>query len=694
MQQLAELDAQIDRVDVRPSRNRKAAARRKVTVRLSEGVCGRLDRATDRPGVGKSILVEAALDHFLNPAPSVEDLLREHLDGLHAKFDHLDRDMRMIAETVALHARYHLTVVPPRPESQQREAILLGDERFKILAEQVDRRVRQGRPLMQETIDRLSSAEQKESEPATGGGPMHSSELAPEDSRADAEGVGVEQAPPAAAKTDIGDPSFARHLKTPASRIRSVSDGGPNPPAAENSGPESSTGKLGASPVKSLSKWRLILSVFLPFAAGYYLAYLFRTINAAISPALASDFALDAAETGLLASIYFLVFGLTQIPIGVFLDRFGPRRVQGVLLVIAAGGATLFGTASSFPELLVARGMIGLGVAGSLMAGLKAIVTWFPRERVALANGWMIMLGSFGAVTATAPTDWLLNYLGWRTLFEILMIGTVTVGGLIYMVVPEPIADPEIATSARKPLTLWSIYSDPRFLRVAPLSAACIGSSWALQSLWAAAWLTDVEGFDRHSRAAQMFLMAVGLSLGALLLGAMADRLRKLNIRTEVMFAGVGALFIVAELALVLRIPLPSLLPWSIVAIAGAATVLSFSVIADYFPKEFAARANGALNLLHFAWAFTMQYGIGLVVEQWPSQDGHYPVAAYQVAFGLSLALQATTLVWFAIPWLGMFGKHFFFLFAPPSAERDSQIALVTAPLDGAVLEASERMEW
>ena len=409
---------------------------------------------------------------------------------------------------------------------------------------------------------------------------------------------------------------------------------------------------------------------------------------------MASEFGLDAAETGLLASIYFLVFGLTQIPIGVFLDRFGPRKVQGVLLVIAAGGATLFGTASSFSELLIARAMIGLGVAGSLMAGLKAIVTWFPRERVALANGWMIMLGSFGAVTATAPADWLLNYLGWRSLFEILTIGTVTVGGLIYMVVPERIADQEIATSARKPLTLWSIYSDPRFLRVAPLSAVCIGSSWALQSLWAAAWLTDVEGFDHHSRAAQMFLMAVGLSLGALLLGATADRLRKLNIRTEVLLAGVGTLFIAAELALVLRIPLPSLLPWSIVSIAGAATVLSFAVIADYFPKEFAARANGALNLLHFGWAFTMQYGIGLVVEQWPSQDGHYPVEAYQAAFGLCLALQAATLVWFAIPWLGMFGKHFYLLFAPPPAELDSQVALVTAPLDGAVLEASERMEW
>jgi MFS family permease len=444
----------------------------------------------------------------------------------------------------------------------------------------------------------------------------------------------------------------------------------------------------------SPSKWRLILSVFLPFAAGYYLAYLFRTINAAISPALASDFGLDAAETGLLASVYFLVFGLAQIPIGVLLDRFGPRRVQGVLLVIAAGGATLFGTASSFPELLVGRAMIGLGVAGSLMAGLKTVVTWFPRERVALMNGWMIMLGSLGAVTATAPTDRLLELVGWRGLFEVLTIATVAVAGLIYMVVPERAEDSEVAAIDRKPLTLWSIYSDPRFLRVAPLSAACIGSSWALQSLWASAWLADVGGLNRQDRVAHLFLMAVSLSLGALLLGSIADRLRKHNIRTEVLLGGMGALFVVAELALVLRVPLPSLLPWSIVSIAGAATVLSFAVIADYFPTEFAARANGALNLLHFGWAFAVQYGIGLVVGQWPSQDGHYPVDAYQAAFGLSLALQVAALVWFAMPRIRMLAENLWLPIAQPLTVRDRPVRSSEPSSEWPILEACEGVEW
>jgi hypothetical protein len=154
--------------------------------------------------------------------------------------------------------------------------------------------------------------------------------------------------------------------------------------------------------------------------------------------------------------------------------------------------------------------------------------------------------------------------------------------------------------------------------------------------------------------------MAVSLSLGALLLGAVADRLRKLKVKTEVFLAGVGAMFIVAELAVILRIQLPSLLPWSIVATAGAATVLSFAVVADYFPREFAARSNGALNLLHFGWAFTIQYGIGFVVGQWPSRDGHYPVAAYQTAFGVCLVFQAAALLWFCMPWIRTFGRNVF----------------------------------
>jgi MFS family permease len=684
MQQLAE--AQADLVDVRPQRGRKTSERRKVTVRLSEGVCGRLDVASDRPGAGKSMLVEAALEHFLNPTPSVEALLRERLDGIHARFDHLERDMRLIAETVALHARYHLTVVPPLPESRQREAVVLGDERFKVLAEQVDRRVRLGRPLMQETINRFNSREYEGPGPTTGEESGHNSQRARKNPNAFPGGVELEQTPPASAKTARGNPTFAQHPKV-TSRAN-TSDEELNPRVTQNTDPKSATARLEASNEKPLSKWRMILSVFLPFAAGYYLSFLFRTINASISPFLASDFGLGAAETGLLASVYFLVFAGAQIPIGVLLDRYGPRRVQSVLLVIAIGGTSLFGNADSFAELLVGRAMIGLGVAASLMAGLKAIVMWFPRNRVAFVNGGMIMLGSLGAVTATAPTDWLLTWFGWRSLFELLTIATLAVAGLIYFAVPESNEGSKRSVPSGKPLTLRSIFSDPRFLRIAPLSATCIGSSWAMHSLWAASWLADVEGFDRQGVINQLFTMAIGISLGALLLGTLADRLRKRGISTEALMAVFGALFMLAELALIMRVPLPSILPWSIVSVVGAATVLSYAIIADYFPVEIAARANGALNLLHFGWAFAVQYGIGLIVNQWAPQDGHYPLDSYQTAFVFSLALQFAALLWFTVPWLRSFVR---FIFVP--AEGRAVLA-PAAVAEESVLEPSEGFEW
>jgi type IV secretory pathway TrbF-like protein/sugar phosphate permease len=401
----------------------------------------------------------------------------------------------------------------------------------------------------------------------------------------------------------------------------------------------------------STQHWRLIVCVFLPFAAAYYLSHLFRTINALISGQLTSELALGAAELGLLTAAFFLIFGAAQIPIGVLLDRYGPRRVQSVLLLVAAAGAALFGASEGFGSLVIARAMIGFGVAAALMAALKAVVLWFPKERVALVNGCMSMCGALGAVTATAPAERLLDWIGWRGLFELLAAVTAGSAVLIYFLVPEPVSaasPPKSSTS----VSLKTVYADSRFWRLAPLSATCAGSAWSLQGLWAAPWLTDVERLDRASVVTHLFVMAVALSVGALLLGTIADRMRRRGVGPQGLLAIAAALVITAQLALILRLPLPTFLPWSVVAIFGSAAVLGYAVLAEYFPKELAGRANSALSVLHFGWAFVIQCATGLVVEQWPNPDGHYPAIAYQVAFGFNVAFQIGALVWFALPQL------------------------------------------
>ena len=387
---------------------------------------------------------------------------------------------------------------------------------------------------------------------------------------------------------------------------------------------------------------REVLCIFVPFVSGYYLSYLYRTIDALIASQLTTDLGIGPAQLGLLTSAYFLTFALLQLPLGVSLDRYGPRRIQSTLLLVAAVGAVLFAVGQNFTTLFVGRALIGAGVAGALMAGLKAIVLWFPKERVALLNGWFVMLGALGALTATEPTAVVLQWISWRGLFGILALTTAISAIAIYCFVPET---PPKARGAAAQIGLKSIYRDPRFWRVAPLSAMCIGTAWAMQGLWAAPWLADVEKLGQPGIVKQLFVMGVALCAGALLFGVAADRLRRVGVRPQTLLVTVALLFISAQIALIFGHGLSPLLLWALIASVGGATVLSYATFAELFPKESAGQANSALNVLHIGGACLIQYGIGFVIALWPSDSGgHYPAIAYGAAFAVNLIAQIAAL--------------------------------------------------
>lgn len=398
----------------------------------------------------------------------------------------------------------------------------------------------------------------------------------------------------------------------------------------------------------SARTWYLIATVLLPFAAGYYRGYLYRTINALISGSLVNEFGLSA-DLGVLTAVLFLTFGAIQLPLGAWLDRFGPRRVQAVLLSIAAIGAAVFAHAHTLAGLIVERALIGVGVAGALMAGLKALVLWFPAERIALANGWLITLGALGAVTATAPAEMLIASIGWRGLFLLLAILSAIAALLILRFVPERPARRRGEATAPG-MNIRAIYRDARFWRIAPLSATTIGSAWALQSLWAGPWLAEVEGLPRHDVVIHLLLMAIGLSASALILGTAGDRLRTRGVSLSTTFGFAIGLAMLAQLALILRWPIPAWFPWIAIAGMGAGTVLSYAIVTEFFPKSASGRANGALNLLHIGSAFAVQVGVGFIIDLWPAEQGRQPVTAYQTALGINLALQAAAFLWFVRP--------------------------------------------
>ncbi|MFZ1104967.1 MAG: MFS transporter [Hyphomicrobiaceae bacterium] len=391
------------------------------------------------------------------------------------------------------------------------------------------------------------------------------------------------------------------------------------------------------------------LSLFLPFAAAYYFSYLFRVINAVIAGKLVAEFALDAAQLGVLTSIYFLTFAAVQLPVGAAIDRFGPGRVQAVLLTIAAGGALVFATASGIVGLLIGRGLIGLGVAAALIAGLKAFADEFPKERLPLLNGAFVAFGAAGAISATAPLEWLLEMLDWRYVFVLLSVATLFVALLFLLVVHPPFR--HHAPTGPTPLDVRTIYVDPRFWRLAPLSALCIGSAWAFQGLWAAPWLADAALLGRAAIVHHLFLMGVSLCAGALLIGIVSQAAKSLGIGPAPFFGAIASVFIAAELALVCRAPLPSEGLCALLAGMGGATVLSYALLTDLFPPEVRGRANAALNVLHIGGAFAIQTAIGLMVGLWERDGGgRYPAHAHQLAFFTIVILQLAALLWFLSP--------------------------------------------
>jgi MFS family permease len=266
------------------------------------------------------------------------------------------------------------------------------------------------------------------------------------------------------------------------------------------------------------------------------------------------------------------------------------------------------------------------------------------------------MLGALGAVAGTTPAEAAVAWLGWRPIFILLAVATAAAAAVILLVVPEPTSKPEAprrrAGGYRTLLDGFAtIYCDPRFLRLAPLSASCAGTAWAMQGLWAAPWLADVEGLAHQGVVRHLLVMGLALSGGALLLGLAGRQLSRRGVPLSTLLGATAGLFIVAQLGLIFRVPISSYLLWGIVAAVGAITVLSYAIVSEAFPPTMTGRANGSLNLLHMSTAFVVQTGLGIIIARWPElPGGHYPAAAYRDAFLANCLLQVAALAWFAWP--------------------------------------------
>jgi MFS family permease len=390
--------------------------------------------------------------------------------------------------------------------------------------------------------------------------------------------------------------------------------------------------------------------LYFAFAGGYLLSYLYRTVTAVISPELVRELAVTPSSLGLLTSGYFIAFGAVQVPAGMMLDRFGPRRVEPVLLLIAGTGALAFAYGRDVGSLLFARALIGLGVATCLMAPLKAITTWYPNERHASLSSWVMVAGGLGALAATAPTELALRFVSWRTLFVVLAAVTYAVAAWIWLVVPDIPRPPRTSGWRAQWAGVRSVFAHRRFWWIAPLASIGIGTFMAIQGLWSVPYLMEVGGFDRAGAADRLLVMGIVMLAGYASVGLFATRLGRRGILPRHLFATGFSTNAIALAAIVLDLP-GSYFWWTAYGLGAVVNVLGFAVLNEGFPKELAGRASTGLNLLMFGGSFAAQWGIGVIVDAARAGLAVDTGAALRLAFATMLALDAATVVWFAIGW-------------------------------------------
>ena len=396
-----------------------------------------------------------------------------------------------------------------------------------------------------------------------------------------------------------------------------------------------------------LSGLAVFFYVFLPFALGHYLSSLLRNVNAVLAPQLVGSMALDSSQLGLLTSAFFLSFALVQLPVGIALDRFGPRRVQLLLMLVAALGALLFAHGHSFIELLAARAVIGFGLGGCFMSAVKAISSWITPTRLPSVHGYLIAVGGLGAASATLPVRMALQYTDWRGLFMLIGALLACVGLLIWLVTPRAASNPNARTPNVK--SLLDVYSDPVFRRTISLILVPHAIFFGIQGLWVGRWLSDVAHFSEPAVAYLLYLSMAAVIFGAIFVGIVTEWAGRRGIK-PIDVAAIGiALFVLVQLAMVVNYA-PSYQMLAVMfTLIGTITGIEYAIVAQSMPPSLTGRAATCLNLLIFVGAFLIQAGFGQVLAIWlPNLSNQYPPTAYRVAFGILVLLQLPGLLSYA----------------------------------------------
>jgi MFS family permease len=389
--------------------------------------------------------------------------------------------------------------------------------------------------------------------------------------------------------------------------------------------------------------------VFSVVCVVYFFVYFHRVSTSVIVTDLLDAFHTHATALGLMSSMYFYLYAFEQPLVGYLSDRLGPRRVIGYWTMAAAAGCFIFGMAPNIGWASVGRALIGLGVGGVYVPGVKAISLWFRKEEFATMIGLLMSVGNFGAVIATTPLAWATGSWGWRVTF--FLIGGITLG-LAFVTLfftrdyggpSDPVPEnPGTAsgTGAGTAARVMQLLTSGQFWILSIIFFGVYGTLLTLQGLWATPFLMAALGVERIFASKLNMLIPVGVIMGAPFFGWLTDRfsLDKKKIFTVILtlytLTWVGVTLFSSQLWTVGL----SLVMLLMGIFAGGFISTLWGIVREILPAEILGLTSGILNLSPFLGVGAFQVLTGAILDRAGREGNLYPLSGFKNAFLICLS--------------------------------------------------------
>ena len=390
------------------------------------------------------------------------------------------------------------------------------------------------------------------------------------------------------------------------------------------------------------------LTIFL----SYLLVYFHRVCPAVIALDMQQAFGVGGTLLGALGSAYFYPYGLMQLPVGLLVDSWGPRKTVSTFLVVAAVGSALMGLAGSISWAIAGRILVGIGVSTLFVSNFKLLTEWFPPRQMATMGGIFMAVGGIGVLFASVPLAHISNYLGWN--LTLVAIGGVTfvMAVAVYLIVrdrPSEKGWPNIRSDSgpieggnrRLFLGVKEVVTASRFWFMAIWVSFSIGLTFAVGSMWSVPYLQHVYQFSKTEASTYQMMFGISLIVGSPLLGLLANHIG----RKPVIVGASFLLMLVFSLFYFFPVGLPSIALYALfffLFFAGTGVGPIAAVVSkELFHPSIAGTSVGLVNFFPFLSAGIFQVIMGAILDHSGKLNGAYTPGGYRNIFILCF--------WFAL---------------------------------------------